>query len=128
MGFTNVMSLGKAALDIANELKNTELKEAILQLREEILALREENIALKEQLSKRNSHNMCFSKEDNCYYDIKNDNEKDGPFCSKCYDTIQKPVRMLNYHKQGMYKCPNCNIQIKTSEYKEDNRDVRISW
>ena len=34
MGFTDVMGMGKAALDIANELKNTELKDILEELSE----------------------------------------------------------------------------------------------
>ena len=40
----------KKVIDIANELKNVELKEAILNLKEDILELKEENMDLKENL------------------------------------------------------------------------------
>ncbi len=99
--------IGKKALDIAKQLNNVELKEAILDLKEEIIALREENIALKEQLNQKQRYNMEFI--DNYYWDIKEDGTKVGPFCPACWDGDEKAVRM----QEGAFGtlCPVCHIK-----------------
>lgn len=127
-GLTTIKELVDLITKIGEETNNLALQKAILELDKKNYILEKEILELKRKLDKRDTHNMCFSKEDNCYYDIKNGNEKDDPFCSKCYDATEKCVRMLGYHTTGMYKCPNCNTQIITSAYKEDKRDTRISW
>lgn len=118
MNIKDIADTAKTALDIANELRNVELKEAILDLKEKLMELREENIQLKEQLSKKNGHNMKFFTEDNCYYDIKDDAKKEGPFCSNCYDTKELYMQMHKAGK-GRYYCPNCKTEIYTKEFKE---------
>lgn len=118
MNIKDIADTAKTALDIANELKNVELKEAILDLKEKLMELREENIQLKEQLSKKNGHNMKFFTEDNCYYDVKDDAKKEGPFCSNCYDAKELYVQMHRVDK-GCYCCPNCKTVIHTKEFEE---------
>lgn len=115
MNLKDIKDTAKTALDIANELKHVELKEAILDLKEKLIELREENIALKEQLKDKQKYNMQFSQEDNCYWNIKEDSTKEGPFCPKCYDTQNLRVRALG--KKGHYRCPNCKTIIYTKEY-----------
>ena len=58
MNLKDITNTAKTALDIANEMKNIELKEAILDLKEKLIELREENIVLKEQLNKKQQYNM----------------------------------------------------------------------
>ena len=115
MNFKDITDTAKTALDIANELKNVALKEAILDLKEKMIELREENMSLKEQLKEKQQYNMQFSSDDNCYWNIKDDGTKEGPFCPNCYDTKDLPVRALG--KNGSYTCPNCKTIIHTSEY-----------
>lgn len=105
----NILNSAKVALKIADSLKNQDLKEAILGLKEEILNLREENISLKEQLSKRQNFNMVF--EDNRYFNVKEDNSREGPYCSNCWDSDKMPIRLqhFNPHSEGeCYVCPRC--------------------
>ena len=58
MNFKDITDTAKTALDIANELKNVELKEAILELKEKMIELREENMSLKEQLKEKQEYNI----------------------------------------------------------------------
>ena len=105
----NILNSAKVALKIADSLKNQDLKEAILGLKEEILNLREENISLKEQLSKRKNYNMVF--EDNRYFNVKEDNSREGPYCSNCWDSDKMAIRLqhFNPHSEGeCYMCPRC--------------------
>ncbi len=107
----NAIDASKIALDIAEKIKNADLRNAILDLKEEIVALREENIALKQQLAERKEYNMQFSHEDNCYWNILKDKTKDGPYCPVCWDTKKLPVRLLG--KMGYYRCHNCKMDIR---------------
>jgi hypothetical protein len=105
----NILNSAKVALKIADSLKNQDLKEAILGLKEEILDLREENISLKEQLSKRQNFNMVF--ENNRYFNVKEDNSQEGPYCSNCWDSDKMAIRLqhFNPHSKGeCYVCPRC--------------------
>ena len=98
----NILNSAKVALKIADSLKNQDLKE-------EILNLREENISLKEQLSKRQNFNMVF--ENNRYFNVKEDNTKEGPYCSNCWDSDKMAIRLqrVDYHLEGKcYICPRC--------------------
>ena len=110
-GIMETASSIKKVIDIANELKNVELKEAILNLKEEILELREENIALKEKLIEKQKHNMEFI--DNYYWNTKENGEKEGPFCPACWDGDGKAVR-LQGNDYSHYFCPVCNMKIRT--------------
>lgn len=94
---------GKKALEIAENLKNVELKEAILELKEANLLLREENIALKEQLKEKQKYNMVFEKDK--YWNILPDGTKDGPYCAACWDYSGKAVHL----DQG-FSSPHCHI------------------
>lgn len=105
------METGKKALDIANELKNVDLKESILELREEILLLREENFLLKEKLNMKQNHNMIF--KNNCYWNIKEDGIEEGPYCSVCWDDSQTAVRLTRSAvNRDFYICGKCKHEV----------------
>ena len=112
MSIKDITDSAKKALDIANELKNIELKEAILGLKEEIIALREENISLKEQLKEKQTYNMEFI--ENYYWDRKEDGTKVGPYCPACWDGEKKAVRM----QDGFYEkiCPVCHVKMNSKK------------
>lgn len=97
----------KKALDIANQLKNVELKEAILDLKEELIRLREENILLKEKFMKQKLYDMSYDK--NCYWNVKEDKTKEGPYCSVCWDRNKLPIRLTQSAvNRVFYTCGNC--------------------
>jgi len=104
MGIKDITDSAKKALEIANELKNIELKEAILDLKEKLIALREENIALKEQLKEKQQFNMVFERDR--YWNILPDGTKDGPYCAACWDYEGKAVHL----DQRYGSTPFCHI------------------
>ncbi len=106
MNLKDITDTAKTALDIANELKNIELKEAILDLKEKMIELREENISLKEQLSEKQKYNMIF--ENNQYWNLKEDGSKEGPYCVTCWDYDKTASRLID----GYY-CGICVIKGK---------------
>jgi len=100
MNLKDIKDTAKTALDIANELKHVELKEAILDLKEKLIELREENIALKEQLKDKQKYNMVF--ENNSYWNHKEDGSKEGPFCVTCWDYNKTASRLVNGYRCGI--------------------------
>lgn len=111
----------KAIKEIADATQNLELKSLIIDLKEQVLELREENHSLKEQLSKKTDYNMQF--ENNAYWNIKEDETKDGPFCSACWDNHKKAVRMKA--GQSASVCPVCKNTIYNKS--SGNNGIRIT-
>lgn len=103
-----LMDASKKALDIANELKNVELKEAILNLKEELVELREENLLFMQKLSLQANFNMIYEK--NSYWNIKENETKEGPYCSVCWDKDKIAIRLTqSAASRDFYKCGNCD-------------------
>jgi hypothetical protein len=112
---TSVIGLVKKAKQLADELKNLELKEVIVDLqgklldvKEEIVKLREENANLTEQV-KRASAPPDVTLKDGMYY-----RGDDGPFCMACHGGKGKLIRLIdaNDPEQRLlhirHKCPIC--------------------
>jgi hypothetical protein len=112
---TSVISLAGKAKQLADQLKNLELKEVIvdmqgklLDLKEEINKLREENARLTENV-KRASTPPEVTLKDGMYYKV-----DDGPFCTACHDTNGKLIRLIDATDperklmRFRRKCPLC--------------------
>jgi hypothetical protein len=117
---SSVIGLATKAVELADQLKNLDLKAIIvdlkgklIDLKEEIIQLREENVRLTERV-KQAPMALAAPKEkpmlkDGLYY-----NGDDGPFCTACYDTSEKLVRVTNAtHDERVVmgircKCPVC--------------------
>ena len=117
---TSVISLVGKAKTLADQLKNLELKEVIvdlqgklLDLKEEINQLREENARLTEELKRASAPPEVTLKE-GMYY--KGD---DGPFCTACHDNNGKLIRLVeaNHPERRMMgirrKCPVCEATFR---------------
>lgn len=103
----------ETAVEIAEKLKNLELKETILNLKEQILSIREENLALKEKItSDHQKENLIF--RDNMYWKKQADGSEDGPFCSGCYDKDGSLIRMHVFRTVNI--CPVCDKKIFNPE------------
>jgi hypothetical protein len=109
------IGLVKQAKELADQLKNLELKQVIvdlqgklLDLKEEINELREENARLTEEV-KRASVPPEVTLKDGMYY--KGD---DGPFCTSCHDSGGKSIRLIEANRPEQQlmgiqrKCPVC--------------------
>jgi hypothetical protein len=114
----SVIGLVSKAKELADKLKNLELKEVIVDLqsklldvKEEINGLREENTRLTEEL-KRASAPAEVTMKDGAYF-----RGSDGPFCTACYDTGGKLVRVADAtHNESRllgirYRCPACKAK-----------------
>lgn len=72
-----------------------------------------ENEELKVALSKK--PNMQFDENEMVYYVIKDDGRKDGPFCPKCWEGLEKQMHL---HPWGdCRKCLQCNSLIYPRNY-----------
>lgn len=104
-------------IDLYRQILN--LQADVMEIMEENSRLKGENIELREKLRLKNE--LKFEHE--AYWLEKPDKSKDGPFCSKCWDSNQKLIRMLrvdvppgyenNPYVHNLYKCPECSISIK---------------
>lgn len=111
------MSIVDNIKDIANVVRKADsidLYRQILDLQQEALELVEENINLKNEI--REFKNKMDLQEkltfhDNMYF-INNDDENDGPYCTTCWDSENKLVRLheLSY---GGHICNACYIKGK---------------
>ncbi len=107
-----IFDVVKTAAKVAQEAGKIELYGEILQVYEKLLDqqkciadLESENKELRQRLELEES--LLF--ERNAYWRLEND-QKDGPFCSRCKDTENKLVRMrVDKYTFGWAFCPGCN-------------------
>jgi len=130
----------KHASDIAKLIKNSEvsLEAAEVKLKladlidnladakveiakfKEILSERDAEIRrLKKQIEK--DGNMVY--EEPYYFLVKDNGEKDGPYCQKCYDSNKKLIRLQSPGKNGCWQCNECSIDYIDSTYNPPEPD-----
>ncbi|MCW5199845.1 hypothetical protein VU05_03945 [Desulfobulbus sp. F1] len=68
---------------------------------------------LKDQLEKQ-GHILW---ETQYYFFAKENGEKDGPYCQRCYDSNKKLIRLQSPGKNGYWQCNECTIGYKDSTY-----------
>ena len=118
----------KKAIEIAENVKNVELRSLILDLKQNILDLKEQNISLQEEVSRfknieLNEKSLFF--ENNVYWKLVGE-EKQGPFCPKCWGT-DKTVNPLGFDKQFYnWKCSVCKF-TETHPDKPNSRKILSS-
>lgn len=110
------ISVVKASDNIELLKSFMEIQNGYWEMQEELTKIKEENRVLKEELELKEK--VIF--KGNMYY-INNDNNEEGPFCTRCYDENRSLVRM---HDMGHgYQCPvHNNIFIDRDEQGNDNK------
>ena len=100
--YHDIKDLLKKGLTIEAQEKIMELREAALDLEEENRTLKDRIRELEEEL--RIKGNMVYEKPS---YWLVDDNDKDGPFCQKCYDSGKKVIRLQggNNDRWACYEC-----------------------
>jgi hypothetical protein len=128
--------MGSMNIDIGriiDLIKDPDLKLKINDLYGENLILKEENFKLKQQIEKQKDLDDVRAKlihEDNHYF-LKNGNEKDGPYCTNCWDSDSKLIRL---HKGNLYQgvqyytCPNCKTQTTTGSHIPKSKTIDAHW
>ena len=103
----------KEVVKLAQKLDNMELYRKILDLQAEIIRVVEENMQLKAQvkeLSKKLTIQETLEFKEEAYWRKLEDGTEDGPFCTSCWDSEQKLIRMIVFKKSGQPKgCPVCH-------------------
>jgi len=85
-------------------------QQKMLEMQSQIADLTAENKQLKAVLTTKES--LVF--ENNAYWS-QNDDTKDGPFCSRCWDVASNAVRLKPSINNGAFSsCPECNQQFQT--------------
>ena len=104
-------SLFSSVLDLYKKGANLEAEQKLLELREAFFSLKEENLDLKEQLQELKEELKildALSYEEPFYYAGEGD-DRDGPFCQKCFDVDRILVRLIPVKiSKGSHKCKNC--------------------
>lgn len=104
-------SLFSSVLDLYKKGANLEAEQKLLELREAFFSLKEENLDLKEQLQELKEEMKILddlSYEEPFYFTGEGDN-RDGPFCQKCFDVDKILVRLIPVTSmKGSHKCKNC--------------------
>ncbi len=108
----------KSVAKTIQQIDNIDLYRKILDLQAEVMNLLEENGNLKTEVASlkdklRIKESLVFQQD--AYWQKASDGNKYGPFCTKCWDTEQILVRMLDdpLSRLPCNKCPNCKTVIK---------------
>ncbi len=112
MGIFDILT---TAANIAKESGKLELQGEILGVYEKLLEqqkkisdLEGENKTLKEKLEIK--ENLVY--ENNIYW-IEKDNKRDGPYCTCCWDSEHKLIRLHTNTMTSRVHCPNCDTTVK---------------
>lgn len=103
----------KEIIELMKKGATLEAQEKIMELRESALNLQKENICLKERITILEKE-LEIKKQilwDGTVYWLKEDeNNQDGPFCQKCYDSDKKLVRLQKSFEKtlGDWYCLVC--------------------
>jgi hypothetical protein len=106
----------KEAVKLVQKIDNIELYRKLLDLQGEVLQFSEQ---LKnkdkriEELEAALQIKGNLKLKDSAYYLFdENDQLKDGPFCTKCFDVDQKTCRLLATETEPKVFCPNCKASF----------------
>jgi len=141
MDFSLLLTQTKTAVDIAKfinnssdtldkseqKLKLAELIEALADIKMETAEIKslmikkdEDIIKLRQQLHLKD--NMEY--EAPYYWSIDGKNDKDGPFCQKCYDVDKQLIRLQKVGSNDLWSCHNCSGKFKGKNYRAPSRTI----
>jgi hypothetical protein len=107
-------------MDLIKKGATYEAQEKIMELREGALNLQDENIELKKKIKELESkleikENLEYIKPS--YWLVNGDN-RDGPYCQRCYD-VEKILVRLQGGKNDIWRCKSCNSAYEGDAYKD---------
>lgn len=100
--YKDIFELIKKGATVEAQEKIMELREIAIELQEENFALKDHIRTLEEELKLKQQ--LKFEKT---VYWLIDGQDKDGPFCQRCYDVEKKLVRLQNYGSSWF--CVACN-------------------
>jgi len=113
--FDELRSIGKVLQEAGKIEQYQQILEAqkeLLEMQKEIQKLEKENRGLKEKLEIK--ENLEYDDKNNVYWSKKGGEEKDGPFCSRCWDVDKKLVRLHPTGIEGSLICPQCEKRVSS--------------
>ncbi len=108
--FDELKSIGKILQEAGKIEQYRQILEAqqeLLEMQRKIQELEKENTELKEKLKIK--ENLIH--ENDAYW-INNEDKKNGPFCSCCWDVDKNLVRLHPCVSPTYYDCPNCKAGL----------------
>ncbi len=108
-----VLETIKDAVKLAQKLGNVEIAQALIDAQQAALDLMGENQSLRDEVARLNEAlelQGTVKYDDGAYWTENGD--RDGPFCTKCWDVDQKLVRMKHTHTEWFH-CPNCETRCE---------------
>jgi len=113
-GLKDAASILKEAGKIDQYRQILEAQEKLLDMQKQIADLESDNQDLKDKLKTKES----LTYENNAYW-IEGE-KKDGPFCSRCWDSERQIIRMQPCGNRAYASCPNCsNKSVKIDPHFE---------
>lgn len=110
----------KSLATTIQKIDNIELYRKILDLQAEAMKLLEEKAAVEKE--NRQLHDKLkiggeLEFEHNVYWRQDEDTGRsDGPFCSNCWDSMQRLVRLHQKENPNYIECPTCKQPIKKGD------------
>lgn len=106
--FDELKSVGKVLQEagkIPQYQQILEVQERLLEMQNRISELDKENKDLRAKLETKDS----LISERNMYWIMKEE-KKDGPFCTNCWDSEEKLMRLHKSESHSGIQCPKCKI------------------
>lgn len=110
----------KDAVKIAQQADNIDLLRLLLDVQKESLDLLEENRQLRERIKELEDNSKIGESlifKYNCYYK-ENDKDFKEPFCTNCWDSNRKLIRMHTYSSSigPIVQCNACKVDFYYSK------------
>lgn len=94
----NIIDTVKEVVSIAQKIDNIELYKQILSLQSDVLKLVDENTKLKQEIAtfkETAKIKAALRFQNGEYFQKKEDDSEDGPFCQICWDVDQRLARLI---------------------------------
>src|SRR5665648_576375 len=106
-----IVDHAKNIAELIKKYNDVELYQKIIDLSYEIFELKEDN------LKKKINEKMVYESP---FYWLKDGENKDGPYCQKCYDDKKKLSRLQD-NKNGYWECLVCKSVVAGPSYRSPN-------
>ncbi len=93
-------------IDLYNQI--SEVQTQLLSMRERIANLENENKDLKSNLEIKGNLRAGGN-----WYWLESNGKKEGPYCTGCWDTERKLVRLHKNESNDALSCPKCKVYAK---------------
>jgi len=108
----------KLAVDALKQSGKVDVIQDIIGAQSQIIELMDENKGLKNQLEdckEKLKIKGSINFDLNAYWLTKEDGEKEGPYCSLCYDSNKKLIHLIPSTDSKHLMCPKCKrtLEIK---------------